>query len=70
MRKSLLLRFLEWIKPYMTNNVVGWIWAGNSITALIAWYYTKSTMEALLAVFFFLIAVLMWNRSDYEKGNF
>lgn len=66
MKKSLLLLFLDWIKPYLTENVVGWIYATNALISFSAAAFLWKMQEdgANLAFgcgfFFLVIAVAFW----------
>jgi len=72
MKKSLLLRFLEWITPYLTPNVVGWIYASNAAICLAGAVFLDKMQEDgvvvsfMCGIFFLLIAILFWLPEEWK----
>lgn len=51
----------------MTNKIIGWLWAANSISLILYFLKFEGTgMNMFWAVICFLAAVLFWNRADLE----
>jgi len=66
-KRSWALRFALRFNSVMTNKIIGWLWAANSISLILYFLKFEGTgMNMFWAVICFLAAVLFWNRADLE----
>lgn len=72
MKKSLLLKLLDWFNENLTSNVIGWIYATNAIISFTAsaflWRMQVDGFGTAFGcgLFFLFVAILFWMPEEWK----